>query len=444
MDHAPDRSSKPSFVARKSQGWSVRRTTLPRSHRVSVQFLIAAMLTVTFAACGDDDAWRLQVNTAQVLQPGPFGAGVTTMTFEDASRPTMANGTFPGSPTRVLVTEIWYPTAAGAEGPGDGLRDATLAQEGAPYPFVVYAHGLGGSHTSGTYLATHLASHGYVVAAPDFPLTRMSAPGGSTAVDVAEQPGDVRFLNSQLLALSADPASRLFGGVDLQRIGIMGYSTGGLTAYMVAFHPTLRDARVRAAASLAGNACFLTHSFFGATSVPLLMVQGDLDAVLPYAANSLFAYELANAPKWLVTITGGTHLGFGVACDTILNTAVNPDSVACPGPEDYYPAVVDALGGSDAGLVIADCQICPHPRPYPRSIRPCRQRELTILSVYPFFEVTLRGDQTFKRFIEQRLAAQNPEVTVATQEDGEPASIGKGGQAAFPTSSTAKSTSWTR
>jgi len=417
MDHAPDRSSEPpSLASRKSQGWGARRTPLARPHRVSAQFFIAAMLTVTFAACGGDDTRRSQVtpfNSAQVLQPGPFGVGVTTMTFEDTSRPTMPNGTFPGSPTRVLATEIWYPTTPGAEAEGDGLRDATLAHNGAPYPLVVYAHGLGGSHKSGAYLATHLASHGYVVAAPDFPLTVVSTL--ETAVDVAEQPGDVRFLNSQLLALSADPGSRFFGGVDPQRIGIIGYSTGGLTAYMVAFHPTLRDARVRAAASLAGNACFLTHGFFGATSVPLLMVHGDLDAVLPYAANSLFAYELANAPKWLVTITGGTHLGFGVACDTFLNTAANPDDVACPGPGDYYPAVVEALGGSDAGLVIADCQICPHPRPYPRSIRPCRQRELTILSVYPFFEATLRGNRAFKRFLEQRLGAENSEVTVATQ-----------------------------
>ena len=397
---------------------------MPRSNRACVQLLLSLTVTVTLAACGDDDEWHAQVSvtptpalrSAQLLQPGPFGIGVTTMTFEDTSRPTMENGTFAGSPTRVLVTEIWYPTAPGVETPAEEQRDAALARNAAPYPLVVYAHGLGGTHTSGVYLTRHLASHGYIVAAPDFPLTRAGAPGGFNAVDVVEQPADVRFLNSQLLAVSADSASRFFGGIDAQRIGVTGLSLGGLTAYMVAFHPTLRDARVRAAAPQAGNACFLTHAFFGDTSVPLLIVHGDLDAVLPYAAHSLFAYGLANPPKWLVTITGGTHMGFGEnACTSFLNQANNPDDIACPASSGYYPAVVEGLGGSGVGLVIADCQNCPRPRPFSRSIRPCRQNDLTILSVYPFFEAILRGDQAARGFLEQTLAAENPELTVARQ-----------------------------
>ena len=270
-------------------------------------FLVSLTVTLTLAACGDDDEWRSHLATpvptptvppltsGQLLQPGPFGVGVTTMTFEDTSRPTMANGTFPGAPTRVLVTEIWYPTASNPAAPSEEQRDAAVARGGAPYPLIVFGHGLSGTHRSGKYLADHLASHGYIVGAPDFPLTTGGAPGGYNAVDVVEQPADVRFLNSQLLALAADPASRFFAGIDPERIGVTGESLGGLTAYLVAFHPTLRDLRVRAAAPLAGNACFLTHAFFGDTAVPLLIVQGDLDAVLPYQAHSLIAFEGANA-----------------------------------------------------------------------------------------------------------------------------------------------------
>jgi predicted dienelactone hydrolase len=373
---------------------------------------------LALAACGGSvtpaSSEPPALTSAQLLQPGPFGIGVTTMTFEDTSRPTMPNGTFPGAPTRVLVTEIWYPAAPAAEAQGEEQRDAALVRNAAPYPLVVYAHGLSGTHASGAFLARHLASRGYIVAAPDFPLTQAGASGGSNAVDVVEQPADVRFLNSQMLALDSDPASRFFARIDRERIGVTGLSLGGLTAYMVTFHPTLRDARVRAAAPLAGNACFLTHGFFGDTAVPPLIVQGDLDAVLPYRAHSLFAFERANSPKWLVTIAAGTHMGFGNgACPGFMEDMNNPDDIACPGAGgESYPAVVEGLGGSAAGLVIADCQNCPERRPFPRSIRPCRQHELTILSVYPFFEATLRGDQAAQRFLAQALAPENPELTV--------------------------------
>jgi hypothetical protein len=94
----------------------------------------------------------------------------------------------------------------------------------------------------------------------------------------------------------------------------------------------------------------------------------------------------------------------------------NPDDLACPGAGgDYYPAVVEGLGGSAAGLVMGNCQNCPGRRPFPHSIRPCRQHELTILSVYSFFEASLRGDQAAQRFLAQTLAAENPELTVARQ-----------------------------
>jgi predicted dienelactone hydrolase len=408
---------------------------MTRSNHLFVQIGVALLLGSMLAACGDDDEWRSRLpapvptptatptvpllTSAQVMQPGPFSVGVTTMTFEDTTRPTMPNGTFPGSPTRVLVTEIWYPVAPGADAQGEGQRDAALARDGAPYPLAVYGHGLSGTRTSGAYLARHLATHGYIVAAPDFPLTRSGAPGGSNAVDVVEQPADVRFLNSQLLALDGDPASTFFAGIDQERIGVTGLSLGGLTAYMVTFHPTLRDPRVRAAAPLAGNACFLSHGFFGDTTVPLLIVQGDLDAVLPYQAHSLFAFEQANAPKWLVTIANGSHMGFGDSACPGLESMNNPDNIACLGAGgpggNYYSAVVEGLGGPAVGLVLGDCQNCPKRGPFPRSIRPCRQHELTILSVYPFFEAILRGDQAARRFLDHTLAAENPELTVARQ-----------------------------
>src|SRR5438477_2719803 len=80
--------------------------------------------------------------------PGPFAVGVTTRTFVDASR------------GRTLVTEVWYPAVAAG-------RDATPRH--GRFALVLAAHGNCGFRTNYEYLTTFLATHGFLVAAPDFP-----------------------------------------------------------------------------------------------------------------------------------------------------------------------------------------------------------------------------------------------------------------------------------
>src|SRR5262245_34754190 len=125
--------------------------------------------------------------SAQLAAPGPRAVGVRTFAFVDGGRPTPPNGSFPGAPTRTLTTEVWYPATA----PG---RDTALDMAGAPYPLVVHSHGFLDGRTGEAYLAQHLASRGYVVAAPDYPLSNGGAPGGPTFADVANQPGDWSFV----------------------------------------------------------------------------------------------------------------------------------------------------------------------------------------------------------------------------------------------------------
>ena len=180
------------------------------------------------------------LSSAEVLEPGAYGVGVTTTTFEDRSRGTMQNGSAPASPSRRLVTEIWYPTDAGES--DDPQRDAPLADERRPFPLIMYSHGFMSFRTEGAMLARHLASHGYIVASPDFPLSNFNTPGGPTTADVPEQPGDVSFLIDELLARSADSSDEWFGAVDTERMGATGLSLGGLTTLLVTFHVSLHDA----------------------------------------------------------------------------------------------------------------------------------------------------------------------------------------------------------
>src|SRR5205823_7649068 len=114
-------------------------------------------------------------------------------------------------------------------------------------------HGFMDSRNGEAYLARHLASHGYLVAAPDFPLSNGAAPGRATVADVPNQPGDLSFIIDQLLADATYGAS-----ADGDHIGPSGLSLGGLTTLLATFHPRFRDPRILASLPIAPASCMLT------------------------------------------------------------------------------------------------------------------------------------------------------------------------------------------
>jgi hypothetical protein len=99
---------------------------------------------------------------------------------------------------------------------------------------IVFAHGF--ALVPGTYsaLLDAWARAGYVVAAPIFPLTNADAPSGPNESDLKNQPRDVRFVISRLVALSAGSQGVLAGTIDSGRIAVAGQSDGGVTALAVA------------------------------------------------------------------------------------------------------------------------------------------------------------------------------------------------------------------
>jgi predicted dienelactone hydrolase len=374
-----------------------------------------ATATSTPLATATPTATVVPLTSAELLQPGPAAVGSRTLTLVDASRSTMPNGTYPGADTRTLVTEIWYPTDPVPGTTSAEIRDASLQQSGVPYPLVIYSHGFISNRLGGTYLARQLASYGYIVASPDFPLTNAQAPGGPNFFDVENQPGDVTFIIDELLAMSGDTQSWLAAGIDANRIGLTGLSLGGMTTYLATFSPTLRDPRIRAAAPQAGPACSFGESFFDDRHIPLLILQGDIDAIVPYRENSVFAYGEAKSPKYFVTLTGGSHTGFADGTE-IFDSANNPDDIGCRALSgatggDNTPAPPSFLGGAAGGIIVGDCPAgCSGPRP--TSMKPSLQHQLTILSELPFFQAYLRGDTRAQAYIEQTLAVENPQLTL--------------------------------
>ena len=270
------------------------------------------------------------------FERGGFPVGVRTFYWTDPARN-----------ERPLTVEIWYPATDVHRGqdvaeatrdtyeliPGlpsgwqEAVRDAAPRQ--ARCPLVVFSHGFGGHRRQSTFLCTHLASHGYVVAAMDhtgntifemFQImmeAQMGAAPPEPATILSEiipaRPADASFIIDRMLAgVAGIPA------VDPARIGMSGHSFGGWTTLMVA----ARDRRVRAALPLApaGGWTVLPSEplqaaldFAWGRDVPTLFLVAESDTILPLKGM----YELfarAGSSKRMLVLADADHMHF---CDQI-------------------------------------------------------------------------------------------------------------------------------
>jgi predicted dienelactone hydrolase len=255
---------------------------------------------------------------------------------------------------------------------------------------IVHSHGVVSSRSDLEYVARHLASYGYVVAAANHPLTHGAAPGGPNPTDVVNQPADLSFLIDSELSLTGD--DRPFNAtVDLDRIGLMGYSLGGLTATMATFHPRLRDSRVRATVSIAGPAALFTERFYDTAATPFLMIAGSDDALINHRAHAAPIPERA-ASGDLVTVLGGTHLGFAGLSEPLMRFMEQPDSLGCSAVLATLRGASSntiylGLGSESEGIAVNDsipevCEVMPDGKP----AHPGRQQMITTIAVLSFFE----------------------------------------------------------
>ena len=199
-----------------------------------------------------------------------------TIPLVDTSRSTVANGQLV-STSRRLTTLVWHPA-------GGGRR-----------PLVVFAHGFRVGPTPYEHLCRAWAAAGYVVAAPEFPLTDAAVAGPNLDEnDLANQPADVRFIVASLLA----PSSPVAGSIDPERVAVAGHSDGAVTALAMADDAAVRP---RAVIVLSGGPIgrALAHN------PPILVAHGDQDTVDPPDQGQAVSRPGVSAPRFLLHRLGG-------------------------------------------------------------------------------------------------------------------------------------------
>jgi dienelactone hydrolase len=152
------------------------------------------------------------------------------------------------------------------------------------------------------------ASAGYVVAAPDYPLSNANTPGGVDfgigVGDTKNQPADASFVINQVIK-----DKQLGEIVDPKRIGAAGHSLGGITTYGVAYSACCRDKRLKAAVPMSGFGGVVepVDQYFRNGATPLLAVHGDRDETVPIS-NDTNTFARAHPPKFFLTFLGAGHV----------------------------------------------------------------------------------------------------------------------------------------
>lgn len=253
---------------------------------------------------------------------------------------------------------------------GDRVTYTAAAHEDAEpsegaHPVVVFSHGLAGFAEQSVTLTTHLASHGYVVAAPDHVDRSLGGMLGDAAAAVTDDVDDVELLGVTLdwiVARSAAADGLLAGTVDPDRATVAGHSRGASAAYLAAATDARFGAFIAYSIDLSDHVA--DSESHAVPAVPGMVMTGTRDGVNDPAASRR-AFNTLGDPRYLVEIEGAGHLVFTdlcligrerggvVALARRLDLGV-PDELLALGTDgcsDEFPPTTEAFGAIDAASV---------------------------------------------------------------------------------------------
>ncbi len=309
-----------------------------RRHTPRIALATIVALAALAGACSSS-AKNPSGSPTTSVQPGPVVA-IDAATAYEAAGPNPVGVTTRTLPTGNKV-EIWYPAVKGTTGTVTydvrdflapaikalikGNLNATFsiaAGRDAPvaagrFPIVLFSHGFSGMRLQSSYLTSHLASWGMVVAAPDHPsrdlFHALQGQFGTAASAVAD-------LSATLQLVEHD--AQLEGHVDPARVAAVGHSAGGATVAAAAAQIAGIDGYVSLASGTFANRTSSSSSTAATTStttapiapVPSLFVAGADDQVAPPATVTRPAFAAAHTPTELWIIDKSGHNVFDDFC----------------------------------------------------------------------------------------------------------------------------------
>jgi predicted dienelactone hydrolase len=216
---------------------------------------------------------------------------------------------------------------------------------------VVVSHGGGGSRDALSFLANHLASHGYVVvvaqhAGSDLAALRKQGRGPRALRQALEamvddernwsdRPKDISFLIDRVLAGGLGPRV----SIDRDRIAVAGHSYGAYTALAVGGllvdlkdspDTSFRDPRVRAIIALSphGTGQYgINNGAWARVDIPVMMMTGTKDSGLKGGEDWIWRRQAFDAmkpradagPYYLAIIEGAGHMAFADESNALLD-----------------------------------------------------------------------------------------------------------------------------
>ena len=273
---------------------------------------MAPLLLLPLLACTGEEPKDSETPTFSPESPGPYTPAHTAGTLVDAAR------------SRELLLELWYPgvgdrvtapitdfiadpdqkatyealwEAAPPDCPTQNLsapRDLPEAT-GGPWPLVVLSHCYGCTRYSTATVAEHLASHGFVVLAPDHTgdtlFDHLDGGGLPLNADTLElREGDLEFVLDKALAgefgVEVDPA----------RVGLMGHSFGSVTVALLLQRRLNDPPRAAMMVGAPPENPLLPGVDMAALQAPLLFLRLAEDNSIGLAGNILIENNFNEAP----------------------------------------------------------------------------------------------------------------------------------------------------
>lgn len=335
---------KPQLSAKKWSGWAIVGSVLGL-----LVWLVALALP-----------YALPV--PKIPEPtGAYAIGTQTFHLVDTSRDEIY--TDDPADKREIMMQIWYPTVPDAKGETavylealdvmgpvlaerlnlpsflldhinltklHALKDVPVLAEGAPFPVLVFSHGLRGMRVQNTAMVEELVSQGFVVVTLDhtygnvmtvFPDGRVAfynpevlsgegEPPHSSNQLVSVWANDMGFVLDELAVWNEEDGGEFNGRLDLSKVGVFGHSTGG--GATVEFCG--QDERCQAGVGLDAWVVPVSDEIVAAgLAQPFLFLRADKWDFDDNSENHAIAEKLhaeASETSYLATIDGANHYDF--------------------------------------------------------------------------------------------------------------------------------------